>query len=379
MKITKFLALLYCLTSVAQNLIGAQSFFLPPRWTASEQVSTLLRSELPSRYQVSSCMLFHADNNVLPLKLGDEKQLPPLRFNGDRAYFVAYRFKELSVTYRRWALRYGHGKADFYEGNGGAAQLYLDAMANVISTTDTYDVVASLNRTRLHRWSLEYVTPLRIGNQKSQLVMTLHWLRLHRLQHGTLTGRMNLGQFRGDLRLLTTRGLPNDEVRSNGLILDVSLLVPIGSDWRLGIWSGNLFSRLWQRTLQDIKAQVATNVVEPDADGFLHAVPFLQGRVDRRSLTTMAKRRWTLALSGSQGQNDWLLLAQRDVNGTQVSLGYAWEIGEGRKVWLMRSFGREQWQIGIDTSRWQLLLATDKFNSGSAKRASLSLAWQWAF
>ncbi len=324
-------------------------------------------------------MLFHADNNVLPLKLGDEKQLPPLRFNGDRAYFVAYRFKELSVTYRRWALRYGHGKADFYEGNGGAAQLYLDAMANVISTTDTYDVVASLNRTRLHRWSLEYVTPLRIGNQKSQLVMTLHWLRLHRLQHGTLTGRMNLGQFRGDLRLLTTRGLPNDEVRSNGLILDVSLLVPIGSDWRLGIWSGNLFSRLWQRTLQDIKAQVATNVVEPDADGFLHAVPFLQGRVDRRSLTTMAKRRWTLALSGSQGQNDWLLLAQRDVNGTQVSLGYAWEIGEGRKVWLMRSFGREQWQIGIDTSRWQLLLATDKFNSGSAKRASLSLAWQWAF
>ena len=333
----------------------------------------ILDDESPSRRLLTTRAFFHADNNVLPLKLGNEKRLPPLRFGGDRAYFVAYRFKELSVTYRRWTLRYGHGKADFYEGNGDAAQLYLDAMANAINPTGTYDVVASLNRTRLHRWSLDYAAPFRLNGRRGYFIVTLHWLRLHRLQRGTLTGRMNFGQFRGDLRLLTTRGLPDEETQSNGIAMDVAVVIPIGQGWQLGIWSENLFSRLWQRTLQDITAQVATNVVEPDADGFLHAVPLLQGRVDRRSLTAVAKRRWALALSAPQGRNDWLLLAQRDADGTQASLGYAWAMGKGRRVWLMRSLTRERWQLGVSLPRWQLFLSMDKFNSASAKRTSLCL------
>jgi hypothetical protein len=352
---------------------SGQTVPIPPRWTAGEQVAFILDDTSLSHRLLTTRAFFHADNNVLPLKLGNEKRLPPLRFGGDRAYFVAYRFKELSVTYRRWTLRYGHGKADFYEGNGDAAQLYLDAMANAINPTGTYDVVASLNRTRLHRWSLDYAAPFRLNGRRGYFIVTLHWLRLHRLQRGTLTGRMNFGQFRGDLRLLTTRGLPDEETQSNGIAMDVAVVIPIGQGWQLGIWSENLFSRLWQRTLQDITAQVATNVVEPDADGFLHAVPLLQGRVDRRSLTAVAKRRWALALSAPQGRNDWLLLAQRDADGTQASLGYAWAMGKGRRVWLMRSLTRERWQLGVSLPRWQLFLSTDKFNSASAKRTSLCL------
>ncbi len=353
--------------------VSGQTVPIPPRWTASEQVALILDDASPSRRLLTTRAFFHADNNVLPLKLGDEKRLPPLRFGGDRAYFVAYRFKELSVTYRRWTLRYGHGKADFYEGNGSAAQLYLDAMANAINPTGTYNVVASLNRTRLHRWSLDYAAPFRLNGRQGYFIVTLHWLRLHRLQRGTLAGRMNFGQFRGDLRLLTTRGLPDEETQSNGVAVDVAVVIPIGKGWQLGIWSENLFSRLWQRTLQDITAQVATNVVEPDADGFLHAVPLLQGRVDRRSLTAVAKRRWALALSAPQGRNDWLLLAQRDADGTQASLGYAWAMGKGRQVWLMGSLTRERWLLGLSLPRWQLFFSTDKFNNASAKRTSLCL------
>jgi hypothetical protein len=64
---------------------------------------------------------FHADNNVLPLRLGDEETLPKMRFEGSKAYYFHARFKELGVSYRQWLLHYGHGKADFYEGNEGAA------------------------------------------------------------------------------------------------------------------------------------------------------------------------------------------------------------------------------------------------------------------
>jgi hypothetical protein len=59
--------------------------------------------------------------------------------------------------------------------------------------TGTYDVVASLNRTRLHRWSLDYAAPFRLNGRRGYFIVTLHWLRLHRLQRGTLTGRMNFG------------------------------------------------------------------------------------------------------------------------------------------------------------------------------------------
>jgi hypothetical protein len=351
-----------------------QTVPIPPRWTMNEQVSLLLGNRSSSHQWLTTRAFFHADNNVLPLKLGDEKRLPPLRFVGDRAYFIAYRFKEVALTYRRWTLRYGHGRADLYDGNGDAAQLYLDSLANAPNPMRSYEVVASLNRTRLHRWSLDYEMPLRLNGRRGYLVATLHWLRLSRLQLGTLTGRMDeLGRFQGDLRLLTTRGLPEEETHSNGIALDVAVVVALNERWRMGIWLENLLSQIWQRTLQDITAQVATNVVEPDADGFLHAVPFLQGRVDRRSVTAKAKRRWTLTLSGAQRRDTWLLLAQQDVEATQVHFGYAWMMREGRWIWVMRSLTKGHWQMGLSLSRWQLLLSTDKFNSKTARRTSLSL------
>ena len=362
----------FMMMAVMAKAVG-QTVPIPPRWTTNEQVTFLLDNRLPEYRLLTARMLFHVDNNVLPLKLGDRKQLPPLQFVGDRAYFIAYRFKEVAFTYRRWTLRYGYGKADFYDGNGDAAQLYLDAMANVINPMRTYEIVASLNRTRLHRWSLDYATSFRLHGRQGYFVTTIHWLRLSRLQWGTLTGRMDLGQFRGDLRLLTTRGLPEEEARSNGIALDAAVVFSLNDRWRVGVWVENLLSQIWQRTLQDITAQVTTNVVEPDADGFLHAVPFLQGRVDRRSLTVAVKRRWVFALSRTQGQTGWLFRAQRDIEGTQVSLGHTWTVGDGRRVWLMRSLTKGGWTIGLSLSRWQLLLLTDEFNSGAARRTSLSL------
>jgi hypothetical protein len=153
---------------------------------------------------------------------------------------------------------------------------------------------------------------------------------------------MWLGQFQGDLKLLTTRGLPESETRSNGVALDVAVVLPLSEQLRMGIWVENLFSRIWQRTLQDITAKVATNTVEPDADGFLHAVPFMQGRIDRRSLNAKAMRLWTIGMAWQQRKNHWLLLTEHDAIGTKVSIGYALRFGERQKVWLMRTMGKDK-------------------------------------
>ena len=302
-----------------------------------------------------------------------------MMFEGSKAYYFHARFKELGLSYRQWSLYYGHGKGDFYEGNRDAAQLFLDAKSNDVDWLKVYDVDAYLRRTHSHHWALSYTTPVRLNGRKGQCIIALRWLRMHRLQYGNLKGLMWLGQFQGDLKLLTTRGLPENETRSNGVALDVAIVLPLSEQLRMGIWVENLFSRIWQRALQDITAKVATNTVEPDADGFLHAVPFLQGRIDRRSLNTKAMRLWTIGMAWQRRKDCWLLLTEHGVIGTQVSIGYALTLGERQKVWLMRTIGKDKWLVGIGASQCQLQLSLDKFSASKIKRTSIDLCLNIAY
>ncbi|MEM2368483.1 MAG: hypothetical protein QXQ50_09660, partial [Candidatus Bathyarchaeia archaeon] len=165
----------------------SQTITVPQSWTTTEQITTLLNEpKLPNCLQVEARMLIYADNNVLPLKLGDDKPLPSMNFNDDYAYFANYRLKDLAISYRRWTLRHGYGKADFYGGNRDATQLYLDSMSSGVDSQKVYNVNASLNRTFLRRWTLEYAIPLK--HNQGQISVALHWLRVHRLQKGKLTG-----------------------------------------------------------------------------------------------------------------------------------------------------------------------------------------------
>jgi len=266
-----------------------------------------------------------------------------------------------------------------WRGNKGAAQLYLDVKSNAIDGMRVYDVVASLRRTHLHRWTLSYTTPIRLDRRLGQCTVALHWLRMHRLQHGILKGQMVLGQFQGDMNLLTTRGLPESETQSNGIALDVTIVVPLSDRLRAGIWVENFYSRIWQRTLQDITAKVATNTVEPDADGFLHAVPFMQGRIDRRSLNAKAKQAWAIGMAWQQRKGSWLLLAEHDAVGTKASVGYALTLGEKRSVWLMRTVGNGKWLVGVNMPQCQFHLSFDGFNANNVKRVSTSFCWSFAY
>lgn len=377
MKVCRCLSLALLLGMALGQSLQGQTVQLPPLWTLSEKVSSLVNeSQLPSRFQFSTRMFVHAGNNVLPLKLGDDKQLPPTEFKDNYAHFTSYRLKDLSLSYRRLTFSYGYGKADFYDGNQGAAQLYLDSMSTGIDWQKTYDVNASLSRTFLHRWSVEYSLPFKRGH--GRFSVALHWLRVHRLQKGTLTGQMWLGQFQGDLNLLTTRGLPSHQTRSNGLALDLAAIVPINGQVRLGFWVENIFSGIWQRTLQGVTAKVATNTVEPDADGFLHAVPFLQGRIERKSLRAKARRIWTVGAAFGQRGSDWILLAQRERD-WRVGVGYSFSVGQGKQVWLMVSERPFLWHLGVNTRGLQLLLGVDRWNKSSAKEATALVRWCWSF
>jgi len=42
-----------------------------------------------------TCFFSHADNNVLPLRLGDKETSPPTRFEGGKAYYFNPRFESV--------------------------------------------------------------------------------------------------------------------------------------------------------------------------------------------------------------------------------------------------------------------------------------------
>jgi len=111
----------------------------------------------------------------------------------------------------------------------------------------------------------------------------------------------------------------------------------------------------------------------------LHAVPFLQGRIDRRSLNTKAMRLWTIGMAWQQRKDCWLLLTEDGVIGTQVSIGYALTLGERQKVWLMRTIGKDKWLVGIGASQCQLQLSLDKFSASKIKRTSIDLCLNIAY
>lgn len=341
-----------------------------------EQMEGLVGFPAPPSAFLEGRFFFRAETNVLPLALGDEKALPPRRFTGREAYFLSERLQEIAYVHGRWSLRYGYGLADLYEGNGGAAQLYLNAKAGILDDGRNYSVAASLGRSALHRWTVEHRVPLRWLRAEGEAHFVLHWLRTQRLQQGSLVGRMATGQFLGNLRLLTTRGLPAGEVRSNGLAMDWALLASMGKGWRMGLWLENALGRLWQGALQDIQAQVATNTLEPDANEFLHAVPFLQGQVQRTSSVFKVQRRWSIGLARRQREEAWLALLQSDGD-WRWGLGYVYPLGRGRSLWLMAQGWRWQWQGGIFSSRWHLHLGMDRWPPSSAQRVQVSLGWSF--
>ena len=160
------IAMLVMIAMIAEA--SEQNVPVPPKWTTSEQV-TLLFDNLSSSYRLLTTRFFiHADNNVLPLRLGDKETLPPMKFEGNKAYYFHTRLKELGLNYRRWSLRYGYGKADFYEGNKGAAQLFLDTKSDSIDWLKVYEVNAYLRRTHSHQWALSYTTPVRLNGREGQ-------------------------------------------------------------------------------------------------------------------------------------------------------------------------------------------------------------------
>ncbi|HID06807.1 MAG TPA: hypothetical protein EYP10_06635, partial [Armatimonadetes bacterium] len=247
--------------------------------------------------------------------------------------------RRTTISYRRWELSLLEGASDVYYGSTGTAQLYLDAKANAINPQGFYNVNVSMSRSRLKAWSISHIVPFKWNGQKGYIQVAVDYVRVHRFQQGNLVGQMRNNQFQGTLLLRSTRGMRSGSVLGHGVSLDIAVIASVGKRLHFGIWGEDIIGRVWWQRIRDIRARVATNTIEPDADGFLHAVPFLSGSEREREMSFKVAPRWTLGCAWRVSERgSCLLFLSRELPKWEVRLGYNRKVNRGRSWWFAIRF-----------------------------------------
>ncbi|MCS7208017.1 MAG: hypothetical protein NZ874_00405 [Fimbriimonadales bacterium] len=347
---------------VLTPLASPQAVFVSPhRFLPAEP-------EAPTRF-LETQVLYAADTNVRPLlrkaRLAD--------FDAARSYLTGAAACEARLRWDCWELRYGYGQADLFEGDAGAARLFLEAEQKRLRPDTSYPVNATLNRSAIHRWMLAYHGETVLSDARVRYQIGLSYYRLQRVQQGWLQGQKQSDSFAGALTLLTTRGVPAAQIGGDGYALSAGLTLA-AEGWSASVFVDNLWSQLRVRKLQRVEATVRVNQLTPDADGFLRAPPFLEGRVSEIALRRVARPQVELALWRRERTRRYgLIAAQHDR--WQAALTFGWEIGDGA-LWAAYWQPRPMLWIGYAGRHWRLMLGADTFQRDTLRRLYAEVRWR---
>lgn len=313
--------------------------------------------------------LYAADTNVRPLL----RKTLGAAFSATRGYLTGASVYEARLRWDGWELRYAYGQADWFEGDAGAARLFLEAEQDRLRAETRYAVNATLNRTAVHRWTLAHHGEQRTPNARWRYQVGLSYLHLQRVQLGWLQGQKQGDSFRGALTLLTTRGAPAPQIGGEGVSLSAGIAWKT-DDWEASVWVDNLWSQLRVRTLQRIEATVQVNQLTPDADGFLRAPPLLEGRVSETSLRRAARPRAELALWRREPARRCGVIAVQEGR-WRVALTLGWEVSGGA-LWIAYWQPQPMLWLGYEGRGWRVLLGVDTLQRDALRRVYAELSWR---
>lgn len=357
------------LAVVGWGKVGAQPVLLPPLYADCHIVETLMNGWQPAEKRIEILHQISATTNVMPLEWGSRSRLPDLHFAGGKAYYRMTWYTQVAIASGKYRLLCTRGIVQEYTGSPGAAQLFLDAQGRGVQYFRYYDVDAYMNNSEVTSWTLEQSTPLRTKRGEGVLQVGVSLLDVHRIQQGNLRGNMLYWHFEGDLSLDTTRGLPPERESAWGAAAHLAVILPIAERERVGLWAENPLGIIWQRTVQQIRALVQTNTVIPDADGFLHAAPFLSGSVQEIRRTFRVQPRYTVGLFLPFKEQGIILLAQQGANRT-YQVGYA-KGGTRFFCILPEGIYTIEWRTGA----WRFQAGTSSLRWDKARHAFLTIQW----
>ncbi|MCX7993370.1 MAG: hypothetical protein N2651_06845 [Fimbriimonadales bacterium] len=345
--------------------------------SSSQSLATPLypqTSDLRERTHLSERFLelrFHlsAATNVRPL-LQEHRSSD---FDGVRAFLEGMSVYEARLRLAQWELGFAYGQADDYDGNSGAARLFLEAEQGQLRPDTSYPVSATLNRTAAHWWTLAYHGNWETSSVKGRYSLGLSYLSLQRVQQGWLEGQKRGDSFEGELTLLTTRGVPAPAIGGTGYSLSVGVALE-WEGWSAVLSVQNLWSQLRVRQAQAIEAAVRVNRPVPDADGFLRAPPVLEGQVRSVRLWRVARPCAEIGLWRRTGSTKWGLIARHD-DDWHAALAFRRRVGRDAALWTAFWQPYPMLSLGYEQPNWRIVLGTDAWNRSALKRFHLELSW----
>lgn len=302
-----------------------------------------------------------AETNVRPLY----RRTEAVNFSDATVYYRASSLWVLQHERGRWKFSWERALTDYFEGNSGAGQLYQEMEQKQLSPDTRYAVQVKMNRNELFRWAIAYTGQI---SRSGGYTLRLHWTQFMRVQQGELVGFKNQDHFEGQLYLESTRGVPSRTPQGEGLGIDIFLHYEGTPSWQFWMGVENLWSTIRIGRTQAIEARVSAGYLEPDAEGFLRAVPLIEGRTWLLSAHRTATRRAFLGFRNAHigGLGIW-----------DVQAHYVLIIHPSQHIWIALWLPSEQLRIGFQQKQWGLGLGADHFDWGRWRSISLQVAYYW--
>jgi len=255
------LPFLFCLAQV----LKAQSVSLPPLSLTSDYFI--------ERQLISSTLLFSYErryfwaNNVIALREGSRKTLPPYRVDTHQPFLSSDKFLRWQIRYRRWSIEFAEGTLSLLEGNRDAAQLWLDAKANLTNSRRTYFPFVTEQKSHWRWFGLSHIIPFESHRMEGKFVFGFRYLLCDRFRNGWLSGTYQNGRLLGELEFVSSRGIGFNAPSGKGFALDVSSTIRQGK-WCSFLAVEGLVGEVHWKRLRKVFTFVDTNAFAQDPDHF---------------------------------------------------------------------------------------------------------------
>ncbi|WP_456338101.1 hypothetical protein [Fervidibacter sacchari] len=344
------LSLMFCLAQI----LRAQPVSLPPLSLTSDYL--VEQQSSPSTLQLSYERRYFWANNVLALREGNRKTLPPYQVTTSQPFLSSDKFLRWQVRYRRWGIEFAEGTLSLLEGNRDAAQLWLDAKAGSTNSQRIYFPFATEQKGHWRWFGLSHFIPFGSRGTEGKFVIGFRYLLCDRFRDGWISGTYQNGRLLGELEFVSSRGIGFNAPSGKGFALDVA------SNFRQGKWcaflavEGLVGEVRWKR-LRKVSAFVDTNAFAQDPDGFIHSLPALVGREEYPEVKKPVDKQWLLGLSYSHSRWQWVVARDERVGKGNWHLSTMWSLRADQKLYLDLQMPIWVVTLGYSGRNFELLLA----------------------
>ena len=353
------LSLVFCLAQV----LKAQSVSLPPLSLTSDYL--VEQQSSPSTLQLSYERRYFWANNVLALREGNRKTLPPYQVTTSQPFLSSDKFLRWQVRYRRWGIEFAEGTLSLLEGNRDAAQLWLDAKSGSANSQRIYFPFATEQKGHWHWFGLNHFIPFQFHCMEGRFVVGFRYLLCDRFRDGWISGTYQNGRLLGELEFVSSRGIGFNAPSGKGFALDMASNLRQGK-WCFFIAVEGLVGEVHWKRLRKVSAFVDTNAFAQDPDGFIHSLPALVGREEYLEVRRPVDKQWLAGLGYEHLRWQWIVAKDERLGKGNWHLSAIWSLKTDQKLFLDLQVPVRTFSLGYSSHNFKLLLSISHPNPSKA-------------